>query len=131
MSEQQNVRTVQQVYDAFGRGDVAFIVGQLTDDVRWVTHLDAVVPWSGDFSGKANVPRFFGAIADSVVTEAFEPGEFVAQGDTVVSMGIYGCRVRGTGKSARTAWVFIWKFRDGRISSYEQFHDPAIVEVFR
>jgi hypothetical protein len=52
MSEQQNLKTIQEVYEAFGRCDVAFIVDQLTDDIRWVSHFDPVVPWSGDFSGK-------------------------------------------------------------------------------
>jgi ketosteroid isomerase-like protein len=35
MNEQQNVKTIQEVYAAFGRGDVAFIVTQLTGDIRW------------------------------------------------------------------------------------------------
>jgi ketosteroid isomerase-like protein len=26
---------------------------------------------------------------------------------------------------------FIWKLRDGRVSSYEQFHDPALANAFR
>jgi uncharacterized protein len=131
MREQQQVRTIQEIYGAFRRGDIASIIGQLTDDVVWVTHFEPIVPWAGDYSGKDNVPRFFQAITDSVDVEAFEPDEFVAQGDTVVSLGMFACRVRATGKSARTRWAFIWKFRDGRISSYEQFHDPAISAAFR
>ena len=56
MSEQQNVETIQEVYAAFRLGDVAFIVAKLTDDIRWVSHFDSVVPWSGDFSGKERIP---------------------------------------------------------------------------
>ena len=82
MSEQQNVKTVQAVYAAFGRGDVAFIVGQLTDDVRWVSHFDAIVPWGGNFSGKDQIHRFFEAIFQSVDVEAFEPKEWIAEADT-------------------------------------------------
>lgn len=131
MSEQQNVENIQKIYEAFGRGDTEYIVSQLTEDVRWVSHFEAVVPWAGDYSGKSNVPRFFDAIGQSVDVTAFTPGEFVAQGVTVVSVGDFGCRVRATGKSALTRWVFIWKFREGRIFSYEQFHDPAIAQAFR
>ena len=58
MNEQQNVKRVQEIYAAFGRGDVAFIVSQLTDDIHWVSHFDSVVPWSGDFSGKERIPHF-------------------------------------------------------------------------
>ena len=131
MSEQQNVQTIQDVYAAFGRGDVAAIVSKLTNDVRWVTHLDPIVPWSGDYSGKDCVPKFFDAIFNSVDVKAFVPLDFVAQGDTVISVGEFGCRSHVTGKSAYTRWVFIWKFHEGLISSYEQFHDLKIAEAFR
>ena len=131
MSTQQNVKLIQEMYAAFGRGDVAFIVGQLTGDVRWVSHLDGVVPWAGDFSGKDRVSRFFASIFQAVDVEAFEPKEWIAEGDTVVSLGEFACRVRGTGKRSRTRWVFLWKFREGKVCSYEQFHDPALAAAFR
>ena len=44
MIEQQNIKTIQEVYAAFGRGDDAV--------TRWVSHFDSVVPWSGDFFRK-------------------------------------------------------------------------------
>ena len=98
MSEQQNLKTIQAVYAAFGRSDVAFIVDQLTDDVRWVSHFDAIVPWSGDFSGKDRIPAFFDAIFQSVEVQAFEPTEWIAEGDSVVSLGEFGCRVAKIGQ---------------------------------
>ncbi|HEY5812354.1 MAG TPA: nuclear transport factor 2 family protein, partial [Terrimicrobiaceae bacterium] len=71
------------------------------------------------------------AIFDSVDVEAFEPKEWISEGDTVVSVGEFACKVRTTGKRSRTRWVFIWKFREGKICSFEQFHDPAIAAAFR
>jgi ketosteroid isomerase-like protein len=131
MSNQQNVKTIQEIYAAFSRGDVAFIVTRLTDDIRWVNHFDSIVPWGGDFSGIERIPAFFEAIFQSVDVEIFEPSEWIADGDAVVSLGEFGCRVRATGKRARTRWVFIWKFRDAKIFSYEQFHHPALAAAFR
>ena len=131
MAESDNVALIGRIYEAFGRGDIDYIIDQLTDDVRWVTHLEPIVPWSGDFSGKTYVPRFFDAIATSVQTTAFTPQEFIAQADTVVSTSEYGCTVNATGKISLTPWVFIWKLRNGKVTSYEQFHDPALTEAFR
>ena len=131
MSEQDNINSVQEMYSAFGRGDVATIVDKCSDDVKWITHLDPAVPWSGDYSGRDNVPRFFQAIFESVDTTSFEPQEWIADGDTVVSIGSYGCRVRATGKEANTRWIFVWKFDDGRVVSYEQFHDENMNAAFR
>ena len=131
MNEQQNIEIIREIYAAFGRGDVDGIVAKCTTDVEWITHLEPIVPWSGDHSGKDFVPAFFGAIFGSVDVTAFNPQEFVAQGDTVVSTGEFGFTFRATGKSDLSRWVFIWKFRDGMISSYEQFHDASIAEAFQ
>ena len=43
MSEQQNLKTIQDIYAAFGRGDVAFIVNQMADGSG-----HRAVPGSGD-----------------------------------------------------------------------------------
>ena len=131
MSAQQNVETVREMYAAFGRGDIDAIVAKCTKDVEWITHLDPIVPWSGDHSGKEFVPAFFGSIFGSVDVTAFEPQEFVAQGDTVVSIGSFGCHTRANDKDATSRWIFVWKFRDGMVSFYEQFHDENLADAFR
>src|SRR5262249_30020346 len=96
MSEQQNIQAIQAIYAAFNRVDIGYILDQLSDDVKWETHFDPVVPWGGDFSGRGNVSRFFEAIARSVDVNSFEPMEFIAQGNKVVSLGTFGCTVRAT-----------------------------------
>ena len=125
-----NVETVQKMYEAFGRGDVPTILDHLHEDVRWIIHMDPIVPWSGDFSGKASVPRFFSAIFESVDVLGFEPGQFIVDGDTVVSLGTFTPRGRKSGKTVTTDWVFIWQFRDGKVASYTQYHDPSISQIF-
>ena len=59
-----HTQTVQDLYAAFGRGDVAAILNMVTDEVDW--NNDRVAsrecPWNGDFSGKARVPDFFKAV---------------------------------------------------------------------
>ncbi len=131
MTEEENIETIREMYAAFGRADAPFILTKLTDDVKWVSHFDAIVPWSGDFSGKDHVNGFFEAIFQSVDVEGFDPQEWFAKADTVVSLGEFACRVHATGKRARTRWVFLWKFRGEKVCSYEQFHDPALAEAFR
>lgn len=130
MNDRKNVQKIDELYSAFGRGDIGFILDQLAEDVRWVVHLEAIVPWAGDFSGKKQVPRFFEAHS-AVEILGFEPKEAVAEGDTVVSMGEFACRVRSTGKTSRHKWVFIWKFRGDKVASHEQFHDPSLAQAFR
>ena len=131
MTATSNVQIVHDIYAAFNRGDIAFIVDQLTDDVKWVSHFDPIVPWGGDRSGKANVPGFFADIVNNVEVLDFQPQETIAEGDTVVTVGEFEFRANSTGRRARTRWVFSIHFRDGQVCSYEQFHDPAITEAFQ
>lgn len=131
MSTNENVKIIQTMYDAFGRGDVAGILQHVADDVRWTSHLDPIVPWSGDYSGKANVPRFFEAIYQNADEHVFVPGEYLVDGDRVVSMGTYACRGKATGKQAKATWVFLWTMKDGAVTSYDQYQGQGIAEAFR
>jgi hypothetical protein len=72
-----------------------------------VTHLEPTVPWSGDFSGKANVPRFFDAIANSVQTTAFTPQESSRTLTRSCPRGEYGCTVNATGKTSLAPGVHL------------------------
>ena len=44
MSEQQNVEAVTKIYEAFGRGEIPYIIDQHSEDVRWVSHFEPEVP---------------------------------------------------------------------------------------
>jgi ketosteroid isomerase-like protein len=130
MSVDDNVRAVEAIFDAFGRGDIPYILDQLTDDVHWVAHLDSSVPWSGDYSGKANVPNFFQALGGSVEVSSHPVNQLVAQDDTVVAMGDVSFSVRSTGKASSSSWVYVMKLRDGKVYSYDQFNDPGLAQAF-
>ena len=131
MSERENIQKIEQVFAAFGRGDIPFILEQLTSDVRWMSHLEPIVPWSGDYSGKDNVPKFFQALGGAVEVSEHPVHQIVAQGDTVMAKGDVSFRRRSTGKAGESRWVYIFTLRDGRITGYEQFNDPGLAEVFR
>ena len=56
MSAETNTKTIAQVYEAFGRGDVAAILDAVTDDVDWAAEASsAAAPWYGVRYGKDGV----------------------------------------------------------------------------
>ena len=128
--EIENTEHVAKIFEAFGRGDVAYILDQLADDVRFVSHLDPTVPWAGEYSGKDNVARFFQALGSSVQVADHPVTALVAQGDTVVATGDVSFHVRETGKAGSSKWVYIWKLANGQVQSYDQFNDPGLAEAF-
>ena len=113
-----------------GAGDVPYILDQLTDDVHWVAHLDPSVPWSGDYSGKANVPQLFQALGGSVEVTGHPVNQIVAQDDTVVAIGDVSFNVRSTGRTGSSSWLYVWKLRDGKITGYDQFNDAGLAAAF-
>ena len=51
--------TVQELYAAFSRGDLAAILAKLSDDVVWESEGPAVISSSGIRHGKAEAQGFF------------------------------------------------------------------------
>jgi hypothetical protein len=129
-TEIKNTEQVTKIFEAFGRGDVEFILDQLADDGRFVSHLDPVVPWAGNFKGKGEVAQYFQALGGSVDVSDHPVNALVAQGDTVVAMGDVRFQVRETGKTASSSWVYIFKLADGQLQSFEQFNDAGLATAF-
>ena len=131
MKDSPNVALIQDLYAAYVRGDTQFILGSLADQVSWLYHGESVVPWAGSYRGREDVARFFATLSSAVEVELFEPQEFVAQGDRVISIGVFGARVKSTGKRLRSKWIFAWTIRDGMVVDYEQWHDEGMAAGFR
>ena len=129
--EIENTERVAGIFEAFGRGDIPHILDQLADDARFVSHLDPIVPWAGEYTGKDNVARFFQALGGSVDVADHPVHAVVAQGDTVVATGDVSFSVRETGKAGSSSWVYIFKLANGQVLSYDQFNDTRLAEAFR
>lgn len=125
MSEEQNIQTVKEAYAAFGRGDVPAILALLTDDVTWELPGPAEVPYAGSRRGHEGAGEFFRLLAESDDVQVFEPQRFIADGDLVVVLGRYEARIRSTGRIAKTDWVHVFAFREGKAASWREYYDTA------
>lgn len=56
------------------------------------------------------------------------PEEIIASGETVVGLGEYSGTYKATGKSFRAPFVHVFKFGDGRVVSFRQHTDTAVVQ---
>ncbi len=125
MSEQQNVQIVKDAYAAFQRGDVATILGLLSDDVTWELLGPAEIPYAGLRRGHEGAAEFFRLLGESDEVLAFEPHRFLAEGDFVVVLGRYEARAKSTGRVAKTDWVHVFELRDGKAVSWREYFDSA------
>jgi ketosteroid isomerase-like protein len=124
------IKTIAQLYEAFGRGDVATILGAVTDDVDWATETaSAAAPWYGARHGKDAVADFFTAFGSTMEIEDFTPVSFAANDTDVLTVVRCRARSRSTGKPIAMDLHHLFKFRDGKIAYYRGTEDTAQVEA--
>src|SRR6478672_2061561 len=106
MAEQENVKIVQDMYAAFGRGDIPGVLNHLTDDVVWTTYAPSdKIPWAGKLQGKDGVGKFFSLLNEAVEFSKFEPKEFIANGNKVVVLGTSTGIYRSNHNSNDQEWI--------------------------
>ena len=129
MQEAQNTKVVQDAYAAFGRGDIESLLGYMTDDIAWYPVIGTAghVPFSGRRQGKAAVREFFRLVAESEDFSRFEPREFVAQGDKVVTLGHYTATSKATGRTADADFAMVFTLRNGKVADFREFTDSAAI----
>jgi uncharacterized protein len=130
VSAEENTRLVQTMYEAFGRGDVAAIAEVMADDIEWVNPGDPDAnPNAGTFKGKKAVLGWFGGLASTRDYTAFEPREFIAQNDKVVSLVYAEATVRDTGRAFVNHEAHVSTFRDGKLARYQIYLDTAAADA--
>ena len=126
MSADDNLKTIQTIYEAFGRGDVGVILDAVDDDVDWgVESATMTGPWYGPRHGKDGVLAFFEQFAAAMEVQEFTPTAFGANETDVFT--VVRCRAtsRQTGRPMDMNLHHYFRFRDGKISYYRGTEDSA------
>jgi ketosteroid isomerase-like protein len=133
MSETENTQLVKDAYAAFKRGDIAAILQMVGDDIEWqgVIGTEGVLPQAGLRHGRAAVGEFFQQVNDTTDFTAFEPAEFIAQGDQVAVVGSYKARLKPSGGLIASGWVMVFTIRNGKFVRFREFtYSAQIVRAF-
>ena len=131
MSEDGNVKVVQTLFEAFGRGDIPALLSSLSDDVSWqIFGTASGVPYYGEHKGQAGVTDFFGKLGGNVEFERFEPREFLSvEGERVLVLGGERGRVKPTGRSFDQEWAMVFTLKGGKVTSFRCYEDTEAVAV--
>ena len=117
-----NVQMVEQLYEAFGRGDVAAVLGKFDSAIEWTSAEGSFYP--GTFIGPdAVLQTVFARIGGEWDGFRVAPTEYLDAGDSIVALGRYTGSYRATGKSMDAAFAHVWGVRDGRIVRFRQYVD--------
>jgi uncharacterized protein len=130
MSADANIKTITQVYEAFGRGDVAAILDAVTDDVDWASEAaSSAAPWYGVRHGKNEVAGFFTAFGSTMEVEEFTPVSVAANDTDVLTVVRFRARSRANGRTTEMHLHHFFAFRDGKIAYYRGTEDTAQTEA--
>ena len=112
-----NIAFVQDLYAAFGKGDIAALLDGMTPDIDWHSGGRASdYPGFGPRKGHAEVQEFFKIVAENNDFSHFTPREFYAADDKVFVLGDYAITLRKTGRKIESDWVHIFTIRDGKVT---------------
>ncbi len=125
MNEQENIVLVKKLYDAFSRGDINFILDNVTDDIHWSSPGPASVPYSGERRGPAQVREFFERLVGTQENVKLTIDEIIAQGDSVAALGRYAGNVKATGRAFDSVVGHFFTFRGGKVARWIGLGDTA------
>jgi hypothetical protein len=107
------IETVQEIYAAFGRGDIPRILSLVSDDVEWEYGVNSTdVPWLQPRRGRAGAAAFFQSLAGFDI-QRFGVDNLCEAGKTVIALVHLEAVVRATGRRViEEDEVHIWHFDD-------------------
>ncbi|MDQ0593320.1 ketosteroid isomerase-like protein [Chryseobacterium ginsenosidimutans] len=85
-------------------------------------------PYAGTYVGLENITKnVFSRLGSEWIDYKFTPEDYVAADDKIVAYGTYSGIYKLTGKPFQARVAHIWKLKDGKILSFEQFVDSQVV----
>jgi ketosteroid isomerase-like protein len=119
---------VRSFYVKLKEGDAAGALNLMAPDIEWITM------WHYKVNGRGP-QRVAEGLFEPLTAEwssfALDPTEFIANGDTVVSLGRFTGVHGATGKRAEAGYAHVWTVMDGKVIRFRQYIDTLAVAEAR
>jgi ketosteroid isomerase-like protein len=121
---QENVEIVRVLYDSFGRGDVATVLGQMDQNIEWREAENFIYADSNPYLGpQAVLEGVFMRLGSEWEGFTVTPEEWLDAGNHVVVLGSYSGTHKATGREVRAQFAHVWGVRGGRVVRFQQYTD--------
>jgi ketosteroid isomerase-like protein len=122
-----NVEMMKGAYEAFGKGDVPAVLGAMDPDIEWrEAEGNPYQPTGAAWRGPdAILQNLFIKLATEWDAFTVHPVQFHDAGDTVAVEGRYTGTYKDTGKSMDAQFCHVWKIRDDKVVSFQQYVDTG------
>jgi uncharacterized protein len=120
--------TIRDFYAKLSRGDAPGALGLMAADIEWITM------WHYKVEGRGPGPvaeGLFKPLMAEWSSFSFVQTEFIAERETVVSLGDFKGVHRATGKTCEARYAHVWTVKDGKIARFRQYIDTLAVAQAR
>ena len=121
---QENVATIRGMYEAFGRGDIPQVLGQMDQAAEWHQAENFIYadrsPYIGPQAVLEGVLMRFGSEWEDFTVA---PEEWLDAGHRVVVLGTYSGTHKTTGRTVRAQFAHIWGVKEGKVVRFQQYTD--------
>lgn len=118
-------QVTEEVFSAFGEGDVDRIMRSLHSDVRIEFYGPETIPYAGFYSGQDECRGFFETVLSSVDIHQFDPKDFICEDDKVVVTGHLTLTARSTGRTIDSDFVHVITVADEKWLLFRDFMNTA------
>jgi ketosteroid isomerase-like protein len=126
------LKMTQDLYAAFGRGDVQALLDAMHPEIEWTSNADAqTFPWGGTRNGKAGASTFFAALGEHMKFTAFEPREFFPGKDFCAVLGFSAVTLTTNGQPCQSEWMHLFRYSGDKLTLFREFYDTkALLEAW-
>jgi ketosteroid isomerase-like protein len=129
-----NKEVMEEMLAAYGKKDLAAVMGFMSDDVTWFTQGDkTAIPYAGTYTGKEAVTGYFELEAKLITATTFTPTGMIG-GDNDAQQVFTAheiVKVNATGKSYETDFAMIFTLENGLVTKVTSLMDTlAVAKAF-
>ena len=120
-----NLPVIQNVYEAFGKGDLPAVLEAFDPEIEWREAENNPYQMSGKawIGGDAVTRNLFVKLAEDWDGFTVTPTSLHDAGDSVVAEGRYTGTHKSTGKAIDVQFCHVWRLSGGRVKSFQQYCD--------
>ncbi|HEY5216838.1 MAG TPA: nuclear transport factor 2 family protein [Pseudolabrys sp.] len=122
---QESTRTaLDDLIDAFMRGDNERLAARYHDDIDWLFHAPvSIFPFAGARRGKAEVFKGFALLYETYRVTGYSVEVKLVEGDRAATLSDAHMVQRATGRTIQSRIAGFHRFQDGKMIEYRGFTD--------
>lgn len=121
-----NLEIIRASYEGSSEENGKHLLGALAADASWTEA--AGFPYAGTYTGPEEiVAKVFRRLATEWLDYRAVVHTYLADGDRVAAFGLYSGTYLATGKAMSASFAHLYRLKDGKIVSMEQYVDSVMV----